>query len=214
MTQTTTVPTGARTTVRRPTVLGPGRRAAVLTAAALLVAGTVISPAADPESATYLAEMADSSTRAGLGGLFFLLGHMLLVPGILALSAVGRLAGAVALVVGVAAVPFAGLGLVRLFEVALARAVEPAVGEEVLAEFGSMPMTLLAILPAVAALNLGLIALTIALWRRGLLAVWPALTAVVGIAGVFVGGDGTPVGVVGSLLLGATVVGLSLTRPA
>lgn len=196
-----------------PTHIHSGaQRLSLLCGAVLLVVGTAVSPAVDPDTVTYLAAVAEAPGRASLGGLLFLLGHLFVITPILALAVTRGVAGSAALVAGVAAAPFAALGLARQFEVALATTTDPALGAEVLEAAYSMSRAGIVVLPAVVAQTLGLLVLVVALRRRRLLPAWPIATVVLGSVGVFIGGDGSPVGVAGSALLGATVVALGTTR--
>lgn len=180
---------------------------------ALLVAGTLVTPATNTAPAAYLSDVAEHAGRVQAGALLFVLGHMLLVPAIFAMMHVvtrtvprlGHVAGALAVSGSFA---MAGLGTTRLYDLALARALTPAQGAEAVDELQQITGFLVVlVLPAVAGLTLGAVLLGVALWRSGLAAWWLPVVMLLGFVGVSIGGDGTSIGVAGSAML-ASALGL------
>jgi len=192
------------------TTSGRGAAGTLIVAPALLVAGTVLTPATDADHAAYLDVLATHPVRAGVGALLFIVGHLLLAPALLSLarSVPGTVARVSGLTAACGAIVFCGLGFTRLFEVAVATSVGPAPGASVLQEFNTMPLVALAILPGVAAMVLGGLIFVAALWRGGLAPWWAVVTFVVGQVGVMTGGDGTLLGAIGSAMLAVTFAAL------
>lgn len=187
-----------------------GAALTLIAAPPLLVAGTLISPVTETDHTAYLEVFAAHPDRVGIGALLFIVGHLLLAPALLSLarSLPGKVARMSGLVAAYGAMVFAGLGFVRLFEVAIATSVGPADGATVLEEFNAMPLVALAILPGVAGMMLGGLVFVIALWRCGFAPSWVVATFVAGQIGVMTGGDGTPIGAAGSAMLAVTFAAL------
>ena len=183
--------------------LSPTHRILLVAGPALLAVGTAITPSTETDAASYLATLAESPGRVQTGAVLFLLGHLALLVPMLALgrTGLGRVARGAATAAAVGAAVFAGLGLVRLFETAVATTLPPETGAEVLHTFNESPFGGVVILPALAALMVGTVVLVVRLWREGRTSGLLVPLAVVGFAGVMAGGDGTPLGVAGSLAL-------------
>lgn len=180
-------------------------RACLVGGPLLLVAGTVVTPATSAELDLYLATVRDHALRAQIGGVLFTLGHLLLVPAVLDLArrAPGRMTRVAGASAGIGAVLFAGLGFTRLYEVAIATTVPTEQAITAVEAFNTAPLAGLLILPGLLGTALGTIFLVVGYWRAGRLPGWVPAVVVAGFVGVSTGGDGTVIGVVGSLLLTA-----------
>lgn len=192
--------------------MSPFLRTCLVAGPLLLVAGTVITPATATGLDLYLATVEDHALRFQVGGVLFTLGHLLLVPAVLELartapSRMARVAGAAA---GAGAVLFAGLGFTRLYEVAAATTLAPERAVAAVEAFNTAPVAGLLILPGLVGTTLGTILLVVGYWRAGRVPGWVPALVVVGFVGVSTGGDGTAIGVLGSVSLTAAFARVAL----
>lgn len=201
-----------RSSARKVLLMSRILRACLVAGPALLVVGTVVTPATSAELGPYLATVREHALRAQVGGVLFTLGHLLLVPAVLELArrapnGLARVAGAAA---ALGAVLFAGLGFTRLYEVAIATSLGADRAVEAVEAFNTAPAAGLLIMPGLLGTTLGTVLLLVGYWRARRVPGWVPAMVLAGFVGVSTGGDGTVIGVVGSVLLTAAFVRVAL----
>lgn len=183
----------------------------------MLLSAVVASPVGGGDRA-YLEALAAEPLRNDLSALLFLLGLMLLVPGVVGavLPVVGRgvtLANAGAALALPGLMAFAGLVTTSVYGSAAVRVVGVDETLRIDTALGG-PLFGTVLVLALAGMPIGILLVLLALWRAGHAAWWPAGAWVAGVLVVTIG-DGILVGAIGTVLLGVALVptGLRLLRP-
>jgi hypothetical protein len=174
----------------------------------LLVAATLVAPEGSEETEEYLARLAAESDRATISTALSFAGFLLLVPGVFGIIhllrhravALAHVGGVLA-VIGV--VSFAALTATGFYDIELAERPARALGVEILDEVEEGVGVFVVLIPALVGTSLGLLLLSIALWRAEVVPPLVPLLVLAGLAVLNTGSTETWVAAVGSGLLAA-----------
>lgn len=177
----------------------------------LILAGTYIEPESGDESAAYLRALGENPEAAGVATVLWFLGFIVLTSAVVALIhlirdravVLGHVGGVLAFAGSIA---LAALVVTGIYDIALGSVIPLQQGLAVDKAIGEDPASYWVFIPAILGTSIGLVLLTAALWRGGVLPVWVFPVLLMGFVVLLLGGEERIVAMVGGALL---LVGLA-----
>lgn len=172
----------------------------------LLLAGAIVGPDSGEETADYLRAYAENSEAAGVSTVLWFLGFVVLTVAVAALIhlvrdravVLGHVGGMLAFAGSIA---FAALVVTSIYDIALGQQLPLQQGVAVNEAIQADPASYWVLIPALLGTSIGLVLLTAALWRGGVLPVWVFPVLLVGFVVLFFGGDQKEISIAGNALI-------------